>query len=386
MSNINPGQPPRDLRIDLFRGLALVFIFWDHIPGNVMGLVTPRNLGLSDAAEIFVFLAGYSAALAYGGMLRQRGWLVAALRILRRAWTLYVAHIFVFALLTGIVFLTNAHVETRDYIQEMNLGYFVSDTERALVAELTLRFKPNLMDPLPLYILLLLAFAVALPLVIRRPLLTLAGSVLVYLGARHWQVNLQSQPDGVWFFNPFAWQLIFVAGATAATARLGPNGPWLAKFPAARRFLSGITGTYLLLCALLALLWQLPDLHAQLISESLGQILYPIDKTNLSPMRLLHFVALAWMTALVCRPGAWLSLMPARACQLMGRHSLEIFCLGVLLAPLADAISALNDDTWPVQVAVAIGGMLVMAGGAVFLQWSGTILNRKTLAPQPKAA
>src|SRR5690606_16599643 len=93
----------RDHRIDFFRGLALVFIFWDHIPHNPFAQVTVRNFGLSDAAEIFVFLAGYAAVLAYGKLYRRDGYLFACVRILRRAWVLYVAHIFLLAILMGIV-------------------------------------------------------------------------------------------------------------------------------------------------------------------------------------------------------------------------------------------------------------------------------------------
>lgn len=95
-------QTGRDLRIDFFRGLALVFIFWDHIPHNPLGQVTPRNFGFSDAAEIFVFLAGYAAVLAYGKLLLRDGYAVACLRVLRRVWVLYVAHIFLLAVLMGV--------------------------------------------------------------------------------------------------------------------------------------------------------------------------------------------------------------------------------------------------------------------------------------------
>ena len=56
----------RDLRLDLFRGLALWLIFLDHIPANVVNWLTIRNYGFSDAAEIFVFISGYTAAFVYG--------------------------------------------------------------------------------------------------------------------------------------------------------------------------------------------------------------------------------------------------------------------------------------------------------------------------------
>src|SRR6202167_5053596 len=82
----------RDLRLDLFRGLALWLIFLDHIPSNIMSWMTIRNYGFSDATEIFVFISGYTAAFVYGRAMRN-GFVVAAARILKRAWQIYVAHI-----------------------------------------------------------------------------------------------------------------------------------------------------------------------------------------------------------------------------------------------------------------------------------------------------
>ena len=122
----------RDHRIDFFRGLALIFIFWDHVPHNPLGQITPRNFGFSDAAEIFVFLAGYAAVLAYGKILKRDGYLFACLKILRRAWVLYVVHIFLLAMLMGIVFFANSHVETRDLVEEMGMHHFITDPQQAL--------------------------------------------------------------------------------------------------------------------------------------------------------------------------------------------------------------------------------------------------------------
>ena len=171
----------RARRVDFYRGLALLFMFWDHIPGNIMGNLTLRNFGLSDAAEIFVFLSGYSAVVAYGRVMRRDSYPSACRRILFRSWKLYVMHIFLLVVLMGVVFVLNNYVETRDFIDEMHLGYFLSDTERVLVDALLLRFKPNLMDPLPLYIVLMLGLAVVLPLLLRRPVWVVGASFALYV-------------------------------------------------------------------------------------------------------------------------------------------------------------------------------------------------------------
>src|SRR5437660_5812623 len=86
----------RDLRLDLFRGLALWLIFLDHIPANIVNWITIRNYGFSDAAEIFVFISGYTAAFVYGRAMCERGPVIAGARILKRAWQVYVAHVFLF--------------------------------------------------------------------------------------------------------------------------------------------------------------------------------------------------------------------------------------------------------------------------------------------------
>ena len=88
----------RDLRLDFFRGLSLIFIFIDHIPYNVLSYFTLQSNTFFDAAEVFIFISGYTAALVYGRRLAAKGAIYATAQIWRRAWTLYVAHIFLFVL------------------------------------------------------------------------------------------------------------------------------------------------------------------------------------------------------------------------------------------------------------------------------------------------
>ncbi len=352
-----PGAAPvRDLRVDLLRGLALVFIFWDHIPDNILGSVTLRNVGFSDAAELFVFLSGYGAALAYGGVYRRAGYFPAALRVLRRTWVLYVAHVFLLAQLMGVVFITNAQVETRDFVQEMGLTYFVQNPERALVDGLLLRFKPGLMDPLPLYIVLLLALAAALPALRARPLWLLSGSALLYWVAPRLGLNLHAQPAGVWFFNPLAWQFLFFLGAACALHRDTVQQWWLRIAPVGQRRIVAALSLFLTLSLLVVLSWNFPQVHDRWMPQTLAEWLYPIDKTNLGPARLLHFLALLGWLAALFPAGAWLQAPLARALCRLGRHSLEIFCLGVLLAPMADAINTLAGDGWAVQCLTSLAG------------------------------
>ncbi len=204
----------RDPRLDFFRGLALWFIFVDHIPSNIVNWLTMRNFGFSDATEIFIFISGYSAAIAYSGTMRLQGFYFAAARVLHRCWQLYIAHIFLFVIFTAQIAYVAAHFSNPMYVEEMNVTHFVTAPHVALIEALLLRFRPANMDVLPLYIVLLLAFPVVLWAMQRRPLAVLGASAVLYVTARllHW--NLQAYPPGeVWFFNPFTWQLLFVLGA-----------------------------------------------------------------------------------------------------------------------------------------------------------------------------
>ncbi|MGY2292519.1 OpgC family protein [Pseudomonas sp. SDO528_S397] len=373
----------RDPRIDFFRGLALIFIFWDHVPHNPLGQLTLRNIGFSDAAEVFVFLAGFAAVLAYGKIMQRDGYWMACLKILRRAWVLYVVHIFLLAMLMGIVFFANSHVETRDLVQEMGLTHFITDPQQALVDELLLRFKPNLMDPLPLYIVLLAGLPLVLPLLLRRAEAVVAVSLVIYLLAPLLGWNLAAIGDGVWYFNPVTWQLLFVLGGAAAvySQRARPTQ----TRPLRRQPVFLAAAAYVLAAGVITVAWRWPDIHDAVMPALLSDLLYPISKTDLSPVRLVHFLALAYVTAKLLPTVGWTRHWLARQIGQMGRYSLEVFCLGVLLAPLADMLNAIMDDAFVMQVFTALAGALLMAGLAAWLELNKRLNQPAKATPLPVA-
>ena len=358
----------RDPRIDFFRGLALIFIFWDHVPHNPLGQITLRNVGFSDAAEVFVFLAGYAAILAYGKILQREGYWITCVKILRRAWVLYVVHIFLLAMLMGIVFYANSHVETRDLVEEMGLTHFITQPQQALTDELLLRFKPNLMDPLPLYIVLLAGLPLVLPWLVRQTEVVIGVSMAVYLLAPWMGWNLRAVADGVWYFNPVTWQFLFVLGGAAAVHSLRPKP--VEVRPLARQPLFLGAALYLVIAGIVTLSWRWPQVHDALMPASLSTLLYPISKTDLSPVRLLHFLALAYVTAKLLPSHAWTQNWLAQQTCRMGRFSLEVFCLGVLLAPLADMVNAMAGDAFAVQVFTALVGAGLMTALGAWLEFN----------------
>jgi hypothetical protein len=379
-----PAAPAqRDLRLDLFRGIALWLIFLDHIPSNVVSWVTIRNYGFSDATEIFVFISGYTAAFVYGRAMRERGALIASARILRRAWQIYVAHMFLFIIyLAEIAYLSTAF-ENPLYREEMGIFDFLKNPDVTLIQALLLKFKPVNMDVLPLYIVLLLGFPPILWLLVRQPTLALAASAILY--ALTWQFgwSIPAYPSGTWVFNPFAWQLLFVFGAWCAL-----GGAERLHGIVRSRIVIALAAAFVLFAFLVALTWHLPRAAAYMPNR-LAQLIYPIDKVNLDVLRFAHFLALAILTVRfvpIDWPGlkSWI-LRPAVLC---GQHSLEIFCLGVFLAFAGHFVFVDVSDSVGMQILVSVLGIAAMVATAALITWYKDVEGRGSGArrkPPPDA-
>jgi hypothetical protein len=357
-------EPGRDLRLDLFRGLALWLIFLDHIPSNVVSWITIRNYGFSDATEIFVFISGFTAAFVYGRAMRGHGFIIAGARILRRAWQVYGAHIFLFMVYMAEIAYVAGSFDNPLYAEEMNILDFLKQPDVTLVQALLLKFKPANMDVLPLYIVLLVGFPPVLWALMRQPTLALAGSVLVYICSWQFDLNMPAYPSGQWLFNPFSWQLLFVFGAWCA---VGARHRMTALLNS--QILLFMAGLYLVFAFAITMTWYFPRL-AHYVPRWLGEFMYPIDKTNLDVLRLAHFLALAVLTVrFIPRdwpPLQWLIVRPIIIC---GQHSLEIFCLGVFLAFAAHFIFIEVSDRVPMQVLVSILGITLMIAVAWLITW-----------------
>ena len=361
----------RDLRLDLFRGLALWLIFLDHIPTNIVSWITIRNYGFSDATEIFIFISGYTAAFVYGRAMNERGFLVASARILRRAWQIYVAHIFLFAIYMAEIAYVASSFENPLYAEEMGVLDFLKQPDVTIVQALLLKFKPVNMDVLPLYIILLLLFPPILWLLRRQSNLALAASVALY--ALSWELdwNLPAYPSGSWYFNPFAWQLLFVFGAWCALGGAERLSDVLRS-----RVTLALALSYLLFAFAITMTWHVSSL-GQFVPNWLGVLIYPIDKTNLDVLRFAHFVALATV-ALRFMPRDWPALQSAilQPAILCGQHSLEIFCLGVFLAFAAHFAMGEIYGGVGMQVIVSVLGIAAMIVTATIISWYKGIEGR----------
>lgn len=360
-----PGTPerPRELRLDFFRGVALFFIFLDHIPSNALNWLTIRNFGFSDASETFVFIAGYSAVLAYGRRLEANGFVFVAARIYKRCWQLYVAQLLLFMVFIAQVAYTAETFNNPMYSEEMGIVKFFNEPHVTLLQAMLLKFRPTNMDILPLYIVLLLTFPFVLFGLRYFPKFVLLISGLAYLAANRFAWNLPTWPEGTWLFNPLAWQFLFVLGAAAGLAH---GRPWMRRY---RTLFVPAAALYLLFALFVVLTWHFPFLEAYL-PNPVESVLYPIDKTDLAPLRLVHFFALAYLVILAVPADSrllrWRLLRPVIRC---GQHPLEIFCLGIFLSFAGHMLLVELSDTLAAQAGVSFAGIALMIAAAYYLGW-----------------
>ncbi|MGZ3410341.1 MAG: OpgC domain-containing protein [Xanthobacteraceae bacterium] len=371
----------RDLRLDLFRGLALWLIYLDHIPSNIVSWITIRNYGFSDATEIFVFISGYTAAFVYGRAMRERGAIVSSARMLKRAWQVYVAHIFLFVIYMAEIAYVSNSFENPLYAEEMGIFDFLRQPDVTLMQALMLKFKPANMDVLPLYIVLLAGFAPFIWLLLRLPTLALGASALIYVLSLRFDWNLPAYPGGTWVFNPFAWQLIFGFGAWCA---LG-GAVRLDRFIRSKVVL-GVAIAYVVFSFCVVMTWYFPR-YGHFIPRWLSDWMYPIDKTNLDVLRFAHFLALAVITVwFIPRDWPYLKSHWLRPAIICGQHSLEIFCLGVFLA-FAGHIALQEVSAGVVaQIVVSVLGIIVMIGVATLISWYKRVEGRSPGSRPPPNA
>jgi hypothetical protein len=363
-SKISVGEIPpelkglgRDLRIDACRGIALWCIFLDHVPNNIGSWLTLRNYGFSDAAEVFAFISGVTCALAYDGARRREGWSGVISRSLRRGWDIYAAFLLLTLACAIMVYLAG-----RDQLaDESNTRILLEHPGATLAHAAILQYRPVNTDVLPVFVVCHALFAPLLWLLLRVPNATLGASLLLYALVHVFGWTVPAWPNNVWFFNPLAWQLLLVAGAWWVIEG-NRFRPWVTS-----RTALVIAVLYLVFSLLIALGWTIKPLEP-LVPQALTKLFFPLDKSNLSPLRLLHFLALAILVTSVV-PDDWPGLMAPvmRGARRCGENSLPIYCLGVLLA-LASHMTLLDiSDRLAMQIVVSLGGILVMIVAAILL-------------------
>jgi hypothetical protein len=336
------------------------------MPENAVNWITNRNYGFSDAADLFGFISGYTASLVYARMMLHHGFIVGATRLFKRVWQLYVAYIVLFVLYLVSIGSVALYFNNSEIVHEFNAAGLVNHPLEILSRGLLLQFKPLNLDVLPLYIVLMAAFPPVLWLMLRKPDLMMLLSLALYLAAKLFGWNLPAYPAGVWYFNPFAWQLPFVFGSWCALGGVAGARAQILKFPA----LIYLGTAYLLFALVMTMADRFPDVGNE-FPKWLFDAFNPNDKTNLAPYRFLHFVVLAFLATRTL-PKDWPGLkskilVPAIKC---GQQSLPVFCVGVLLSFVGHFALMLSSGALMVQVLVASVGITIMIAVAYYASWS----------------
>ncbi len=353
-----------DARLYLTLGIANWSVFVDHIPNNVVNLLTLRNFGFSGAADLFVFVVGYGVAIIHGRIALERGYLVAATRIFRRVWRLYAAYVVLFVIYIDTIAYVASQSMAPEIINEYNISGILEHPLRILIRGLVLQEEPLNLDLLQLMIPLMAFFPFALWGLLRWPNVTLAASVALYLAARWFDWNFRVSPDQEWTFNPLCWQMLMVLGGwfavTGAPGRALRGMPWL-------RILAG---SYLVFAMAVTLLRHSPALSAYLPDLLLDSIA-PTDKENLAPYRVVHFLALALLaTHLIPANHPGLRLKPLQAVIRCGEEWLAVFCVGVFLSFAGHLILLTSANLVVMQIVVSLTGFAAMTAVAYYVAWS----------------
>jgi hypothetical protein len=357
--------------IDFWRGFALLTIFIDHVPENAFQHITFRNFGLSDAAELFVFLSGASVALAYGTRFFNGETWAAVRAVLRRAFTLYWVQVLTSLLIIGLFAAAAGWWDNDDLVDDPDRDLVVSSPARGISAMLVLAHQLGNVNILPMYIVLLLMTPALLLLARRSDWLMLAASAALYTVARVFDLNLPSWPlEGGWYFNPLAWQLIFAIGVfVGRRVRTGGIGYDRRAFALCLAIVAAaafaVTDGFRLMPGLWHEAYQVLD-HT---------------KTDLGIARLVHFLALAYV---ISHSGLTRLLRPTpifAPLALMGRYSLPVFATGCVLTAIGEVMVETRPEDYAYPL--TLGGFIV-AGGIVIHYLVARLLAARRSAPLPQ--
>ena len=347
------GAGGRDTRLDVLRALALIAIFINHVPGQIFENLTTKNFGFSDSAEAFVLISGISIALAYGGRFVVGNRLAASYKAIRRAGTLYMAHMITTFMTIGL-FITGAWLFSRPgLLCEINILPVLTSLTAGIPSLLLLGHQIGYNNILPMYGALLLMVPAILWLEALSPKLLLLISATVWMAAGVYQIAPHNfLLPGFWFLNPLSWQFLFVIGVVCMMhVRRGgklPQHPALFGLAAGYVALSFVWVTFKL--------WVLGEFLA---STGLPPVIIGFDKTFLSLPRLLHVLALAYLVINIPAISRWLRLSSDNPLTVLGRHSLNIFAAGTILAMTGQVLLYVTNNDHVVGPLFVVFGIVV---------------------------
>jgi hypothetical protein len=364
--------------IDFWRGFALATIFINHVPGIFYERFTHRNVSLSDSAEMFVFLAGWSLrfVVTNPGQPLSAGRLV--LRLVGRAVVIYAAQILITVIAIALIAAASLYFDAPPLLEWHNAAAVFEEPVASHIGLVLLSHQLGYFNILPLYVVLMTAAPVIALLDRASPWLLLAASLALYGYALLGGINLPTYPvEGRWFLDPLTWQLIFVLGFLIAAPDTGLGA--LARRH--HRVLRIVAIPFVLAGGLAAWFHYSPDP----LRVPDPKLFFMFDKTFLSPARLIHAIALVGFFAGSFRYIAWALPPLGRYLSMLGRNSLNVFCVGSVLS-LAGQIArfeyggGIGTDT----VVIIIGITALGVTGWVS-EWRDRLRARQQPQPSPSS-
>ncbi|QCI67220.1 OpgC family protein [Phreatobacter stygius] len=363
------AKRPRDQRLDVFRGLCMLIIFIAHMPGNPWLAWIPARFGFSSATELFIFGSGFASAIAFGRTFFIAGFWNGTLKIARRIWQIYWAHLCLFVVLAGITVLAappGSHAMQA-------LAYVIAEPAQAIGGLVTLTYVPMLLDILPLYVVVLALVPVMIAAYRLHPVAPFALSTALYLAASVFGLAMPGRPDNgqPWFFNPFAWQALFFLGFAIGL------GWW--RPPALNRRPLVALAAVIVVVSIPFNFWGFTDHLPVLIDIQAASL--PLNTwTNLHPVRLIHFLALAYLSlSLLDRAPFLLDTEAAKLLTLVGTQSLPAFLACTALA----WIGGITLDIWGRDAGTVALVNLAGLAGVVAAAWAARLTKSEPWA-KPK--
>lgn len=323
----------------------MFIIYIAHCRGNFFWDYIPARFGISDAANMFVFVSGMTSSIAFGGTFTRQGWLIGTARIAYRCLQLYAAQIGMFFAVAVVVVTGTQWYGDIDYIVEAQFQRFFSDPAGALVGLFTLTYVPHYIDILPMYIACLAMVPIVMALARIDPWLAFAASLALYLAANYFQLDLPANADDqpVWYFNPFAWQLIFFTGFAL---RRG----WI-KVSLNSKLLLWTSAVILLM----GLAISLPSVFERVRAIDILRLWVDdrSNKTFMDPMQYAHFLASVYVVLVLLKGREKILLTPLlRPFVKCGQQALSIFTSGMVLSYIGGMIFDHEGTGALVQIAV----------------------------------
>lgn len=358
----------RDTRIDVFRAVALLTIFVNHVPGTVFEHMTHKNFGFSDAAEAFVLISGISVGLAYGSKFKPGARLLTTIKAWRRAGVLYVAQIMTTIATLALFSAAAIYFHRPGLLKLINIEPVMKQTPESLIGIATLGHQLGYNNILSTYAAMILMLPGLLLLGGLSLRLMVSVSGLIWLGAGIFQIAPPNYPaDGYWFLNPLSWQFLFTIGV-AATLHVKRGGR-IAFNPG----LAFAAASYLVL----ALLWVKIPLWGIDISLGLPPVLTGFDKTFLSVSRLLHILAAAYLIVSIPAIANLARTSMDNPLAILGRHSLPVFLAGTMLAMAAQVAKAVSPGGIWFDATLIATGVALQFALAWYLEWLRDLGKRR---------